>query len=197
MRRIVLFSVLTPNNKDEILKLVFPEEISTKILAYMPSDGENIKQKYVDEWKEYARAHKVSFNLVNNLSEKPKDEATKILNSNILLMTGGNTFKLLHNLRQSGLDKTIQEFVKKDEFVLTGFSAGAIVLTPTIEICNLPNYDENLVNITDFTGLGIINFEVFPHYDEATQKQILENYKRTANNEVKEIADDGVIVIDL
>ncbi len=74
-----------------------------------------------------------------------------------MVITGGNTFKLLDNLRKSGLDKAIKEFSNKSEFVLAGLSAGALVLTPTIEVCNLPNYDESTVGIDDFTGLNIIN----------------------------------------
>jgi dipeptidase E len=113
------------------------------------------------------------------------------------VISGGNTFKLLDNLRKSGLDKTIIEFTKQDNYVLSGFSAGALVLTPTIEVCNLPNYDENLVGLKNLTGLGIIDFEVFPHYDEATQKELLDKYRLTAKHEVKEITNEDFITIDL
>jgi dipeptidase E len=143
MKRVVLFSTPTPTNIVKILEQIFPKELNNKVLAYMPSDGSNAPQKYVDEWKGYAEENNAYFNLVNNSLIGSTEEHDKLLSSNVLVISGGNTFKLLDNLRKSGLDKAIMEFTKKDSFVLSGFSAGALVLTPTIEICNLPNYDEN------------------------------------------------------
>lgn len=194
MKKIVLFSTPTRKNIDAILKLIFPNEIENKVFSYMPSDGSSIKQQYLDEWKGYARENNAKFQYIDNSTNDPK-ETEKLLNSNILTITGGNTFKLLHNLRKSGLDEAIKKFVKKDEFVLSGFSAGALVLTPTIEVCKLPNYDTNEVGLEDLTGLELVNFEVFPHYSEE-YKEVFEKYKNTAKYDVKEITDDDFIVLN-
>lgn len=197
MKRIVLFSTPTPNNIDTILNVIFPKEIRNKKFAYMPSDGADCPQKYSDEWKKYASEHHATFQYIDNSKKDATEERRKLLESNILVISGGNTFKLLHNLRVSKLDKAINKFAKKDEFVLSGFSAGALVMTPTIEICNLPNFDKNEVGLEDLTGLGIVDFEIFPHYSEQQHKQILDQYKTTTKNEVKEITDEGYLVIDL
>jgi dipeptidase E len=197
MKRIVLFSTPTSTNIEKVLAQVFPVEIDNKVFAYMPSDGTNCPQKYVDEWKGYAEKHGAEFRYIDNSELQAQDETEKLLGSNILVITGGNTFKLLDNLRKSGLDKAIVEFSRKSEFVLAGFSAGALVLTPTIEICNLPNYDENLVGLKDLTGLGLVDFEVFPHYNEAEHKQLLEEYRKTTKHEVREITNEDLLVIDL
>lgn len=197
MKRLVLFSTPTPANIEKVLTQIFPDEIKNKIFAYMPSDGANCPQKYIDEWKSYAEKHNAEFRYIDNSKFQAQDEAEKLLCSNILVITGGNTFKLLDNLRKSGLDKAIKDFSAKDDFVLAGFSAGALVLTPTIEVCNLPNYDENLVGVQDLTGIGLVNFEVFPHYDETEHKKLLDDYKKTAKYEVKEISNEGILVVDL
>jgi len=197
MKRIVLFSTPTSTNINIVLEQIFPEDIKDKMLAYMPSDGSNAPQKYVDEWKGYAENNNAGFNLINNSLVGSTEERDKLLSSNILVISGGNTFKLLDNLRKSGLDRAIMEFIKKDNFVLSGFSAGALVLTPTIEVCNLPNYDENIVGLKDLTGLGIVDFEIFPHYDEATQKELLDKYRLTAKHEVKEITNEDFIALNL
>lgn len=197
MKRIVLFSTPTPSNLDKILSLVFPKEIEHKIFAYMPSDGANCPQKYRDEWSGYAEKHGAEFRYIDNSKENDVDEVNKLLGANILIITGGNTFKLLDNLRRSGLDKAIKDFASKNEFVLAGFSAGALVLTPTIEVCNLPNYDKNEVGLKDLTALDIVNFEVFPHYSEQEHKDLLSEYKTQAKNEVKEITNEDCIVLDL
>ncbi|CAN5714635.1 hypothetical protein BH23PAT2_BH23PAT2_07430 [soil metagenome] len=196
MKRAIIFSTITDTNSQTILSQIFNNEIKDKVLAYMPSDGVADAATYIEEWRSYAQKFGTSFNLVNNHSPDDAEKA-KLLDSNILLISGGNTFSLLDNLRKSGLDQTIIEFTKKSNFILSGFSAGALVLTPTIAICNLPNFDKNLVDITDLTGLGIFDFEVFPHYADDVHKKILENYRSTTHHQVREMGDEDYITVDM
>lgn len=196
MKRILLFSQPTNTNRHVIFDLLLPHNMNNKTLSYMPSNGVENAGKYVDEWKNIASNYGAAFSIIDNQSSDSQD-AQKILNSNILLLSGGNTFGFLNNLRKSGLDEVVKQFALKPDFVLAGFSAGALVLTPTIEICNLPNYDDNIVGINDLDGLGIVNFEVFPHYDKEKHQDIMQNYKSRTTNEVRPITDDGYIVIDI
>ena len=55
MKRIVLFSELEKNsNSQQVLEVIFPEELENKKLLFMPSGGININyQHYYDEWREY------------------------------------------------------------------------------------------------------------------------------------------------
>jgi dipeptidase E len=195
MKRILLFSALNEGNRRSVLGQLFPSAMQNKVFSYMPSNGVQDSGPYIEQWRAIAQEYGVQFNVIDN-SVRETDEQRKLLSSNVVLISGGNTFELLRNLRESGLDKTIVEFVGKSEFVLAGFSAGALVLTPTIKICNLPNFDENLVKLEDFSGLGIVDFEVFPHYDEHLQKATLENYRKTTANKVNEITDEGYISTD-
>jgi len=198
MRRIVLFSNPTEKIIDDLLKLIFPDEIENKVTAYMPSDGENLKEKYINQWKDYSEKRNTKFILVNNSKrgDQAKKEAQKILNADILIITGGNTYTLMDHLRQSGLDNTIKEFVKKDNFVLAGFSAGGLVLTPKMDILKTGDYDENLVGLKDLTGLGIVDFEFFAHYGPKWEKVISE-YEKTTENEVEKLTDEDYLVINL
>ncbi len=197
MKRITLFSTLTENNLEIILGQIFPKEISNKVIAYMPSNGIKYGKEYIKQWENYAQKYGAKFNVIDNTTNNI-NEQKKLLDSNILIITGGNTFNLLHNLRNFGLDKTIMEFIKKPEFVLAGFSAGALVLTPNIKICDLPpDNDENIIGLNDLTGLGIVDFEVFPHYEKVSQEKILNDYKKTTPNNVKEISDEDHISINL
>ena len=195
MRRIILFSDLNANNEDAVLERIFPSDIKYKVLSYMPSNGIEGAEAYIQQWKDIAKQYNATFNLIDN-SINNLDEKRKLLSSNILVISGGNTFGLLKNLRESGLDESIKEFSKKSEFVLSGFSAGALVLTPTVEVCNLPEFDNNEVDIKNLVGLRMVDFEVFPHYQES-QAATLENYKKVASNRVVEISEDGYVEIDL
>lgn len=196
MRKVVLFSTITDNNSQTILSEIFDEKINDKVLAYMPSDGVVDSATYIEEWRNYSQRFGADFNIIDNHSSDEK-EKVKLLESNILLISGGNTFTLLNNLRKSGLSRTINEFTQKPNFILSGFSAGALILTPTIAICGLPNFDENLVGITNFEGLGVIDFEVFPHYEEELHKNIIENYRHRSSFQVREISDDDFITVNI
>ncbi len=198
--RLVLFSQPSPVVLEKLKTALFPEYVKERTLAYMPSDGSNKvgNPKYTAFWRQFAESNDAKFIEIDNSKrgEEAKQEAQKIMSANILMITGGNTFKLLDHLRQSGLDKTIINFWQKENIVLSGFSAGALVLTPTIEICNLPNYDKNEVGLKDLTGLGIVDFEVFPHYSDEYRENF-ENYSKNASHEVKKISNEDCIISDL
>jgi peptidase E len=85
--------------------------------------------------------------------------------------------------------------MQKSNCVISGFSAGAVVLSPTIAISRVKGRDKNNVGINDLTGLGIIDFEVFAHYSKEWEKAVA-NYKKTTRNRVKKITDDDYIVIN-
>lgn len=197
MKNIILFSTLTETNQEAILSQLFYRQMKNKVFSYMPSSGVDGAEKYSDEWKLIAEKYGAKFNVIDNV-KYCEIEQKKLLDSNILLISGGNTYELLRNLRQSNLDKTIIEFTKKPEFILAGFSAGAIVLTPSINICKIgPDYDENIVGIDDLVGLGIVDFEVLPHFDEKLHSKLLKEYMKVVANKVITITDEDYLNIEL
>ncbi len=196
MKRVILFSTLTENNESKILSQILPVEMREKIIAYMPSGGVEGAREYIKQWEVIAQKYNAKFNLINNQSTSTK-EKDKLLASNILVISGGNTFTLLNNLIESGLDDTIKRFSKKPEFVLSGFSAGALVLTPSIKICNLPNFDDNSIELKELDSLNIVDFEIFPHYKKDLHPKMLADYQKSTKYRVREISDEDYISIDL
>ncbi len=206
MKRIVLFS--TPYNNEnfqEILSLIFPTSMKNKHPLFMPSQGiANTPQQFFDDWDCFANEFNVNLDYVDNSAIDIPNEEEKLKNSNILIISGGDPFQLLINLRKSRLDASITEFTKKEGFILAGYSAGAYVLTPTLEIAKLfnDNYPGGKKYMTqdemrDFTGLGIVNFEICAHYSESSHMKFLEKYIKNTRNEVKLLGDNDFIVIDL
>lgn len=198
MKRIILFSTPTENNIQKMLDSFFPAELTTKIFAYMPSDGANSPQKYTDRAKAWAQERGAIFLYINNAltGEEALGEVKKLEQANILCISGGNTFTLLRNLKRSGLDEAIVEFTKKPEFVLGGFSAGALVLSPTIKVCETDNFDENIVELKDLIALSIVEFEVFPHYEEKFEDQV-QRYEQATGLRLRRITDEEIIVLDI
>jgi peptidase E len=136
MKRLLMFSSPTETVKRQILPLLFPQEIQQEVFAFMPSEGLQGNEKYVvmsSEWQSLAEQHHAEFVLIDNASERIEEERAKLRRANIVFITGGNTCVLLSNLRRSGLDQDIVELTRRNEYVLAGYSAGAMILTPTIE----------------------------------------------------------------
>jgi dipeptidase E len=78
-----------------------------------------------------------------------------------LFMGGGNTYALLKRLREVGLLPAIRERVLGGMPYL-GASAGSNVAGPTILTTN----DWNVVALDRFDALGLVAFNVNPHYKE-------------------------------
>ncbi|MGE0142591.1 MAG: dipeptidase PepE [Planctomycetota bacterium] len=72
---------------------------------------------------------------------------------------GGNTFRLLARCQQSGLLDAIRRRVREG-LVYSGASAGANLACPTIKTTN----DMPIVMPRDFSALGLIPFQINPHY---------------------------------
>jgi dipeptidase E len=78
-----------------------------------------------------------------------------------VLVGGGNTYALLGRLRTSGLLEPLQSRVRAGVPYL-GTSAGANMAGPNILTTN----DWNVVGLTVFEALGLVPFNVNPHYLE-------------------------------
>jgi dipeptidase E len=78
-----------------------------------------------------------------------------------LFMGGGNTYALLKRLRESDLLPVIRERVRGG-MPYVGASAGSNVAGPTILTTN----DWNVVALERFDALGLVAFNINPHYKE-------------------------------
>lgn len=78
---------------------------------------------------------------------------------------GGNTFKLLDDLKKNGTFEVLMNLAHKD-IPIYGGSAGAIVLTHSI--LNASYLDTNEIDLKDFSALNLIHgFGVWCHYDDS------------------------------
>lgn len=164
----------------------------------MPADGtDGDNNMYTPVWEEFANKNNAKFVFIDNSKrgDEAKIECQKILDSNVLMITGGNTFTLLNHLRLSGLDKVIKQFWQKENVVLSGFSTGAIILTPSIKTASMGDADINEVGITDLTGLNIVDFEVWSHFEQ-NQKLLVDGYTPSNQCGLKLIGNDEVLVVE-
>lgn len=202
MKRLLLFSHVIEAAQRRVFPLLFPEDLQPKVFACMPGDGALQGRRYslfCDSWRTIANQHGAEFLYIDNSKarEDTAEEWAKIRSANILLITGGNACVLLRNIRRSGLDQAILDFTQKEAFVLAGYSAGAMLLTPTIQLAAFgpePNENEG-VGLTTFDALHLVNYEIFPHYSDET-KELFEQYTHVTTYDVKPLADDEYLCVD-
>lgn len=180
---------------------IFDKSLGKIVFGYMPADGNDPKPEFNPYWQELAKKHNAELVYIDNSKKLNKEELQNINRINSLSITGGNVFALLHNLRTNGFDKIITDLFKKDNFIYSGFSAGAVIVTPDIRIASKNHnwsfgYDENNVNIKDTKALSLVDFEILPHYTKADEAN-LAKYQEKYSVKVKPIADDKYLIVEI
>jgi len=99
--------------------------------------------------------------------ESAEELADKNLNDfSVIFIGGGNTFKLLRDLKISGAFKKIKEYLQ-GEGVVFGGSAGAVIFGKDLEACRLD--DVNEVHLNETNGFDILNgISILCHYTNRT-----------------------------
>ena len=93
-----------------------------------------------------------------------------------IFIGGGNTFKLLKGLKDSGAFLKIRDYIEHDGIVYGG-SAGAIIFGYDINSCSA--MDKNEVNLEDTKGFNVLNdLSLFAHYTNQDTEEKLEEYTR-------------------
>lgn len=192
MKNIVLTSCGIINNefKNRFYEIVTKEELKDKKVLYITtaSDGEmNDDKSWMDE--EYKTILNLGIDEFN-ITEYKIGSEIKINDFDIIYMMGGNTFYLLDVIRKTQFNKTILDFINKGKIYI-GSSAGSEILGNSIDVAL--GYDENNVNMVDFTGLKIVNGLIVPHSNR--KKDFIKELKNKTKENVITLYDgDGIII---
>lgn len=122
-----------------------------------------------------------------------EERFTPCKNYDVIFVCGGNTFVYLDRIRKTGLDKFIIDSVKNNSSIYVGVSAGSIVAGPDIAIAG--DEDPNDIGLVDLSGLGLIDYIIYPHYTEDSQ-EYLDGFKKTSKFPVIEISDSQAVCFD-
>lgn len=122
----------------------------------------------------------------------------EVMRSDAIHMAGGNTFYFLNTLRKARLLPQLKAFAEKGG-VLTGLSAGAIMMTENIEMAGYPEFDrdENVVNLKNLSSLNLVDFLFFPHFrNSARYDAVFKKYTRSCDRVIYACPDGAGVVVN-
>ncbi|MEO8416704.1 MAG: dipeptidase PepE [Ginsengibacter sp.] len=96
------------------------------------------------------------------ISVLPETAAETINKADAIMIGGGNSFKLLHDLHALQLRQLIRDKVHNGTPYI-GWSAGSIMLSPGLFTTN----DMPVIEPESFQALGLFPFQINPHYTNA------------------------------
>ncbi len=120
------------------------------------------------------------------------------LESDIIYLSGGNTYYFLKHLKKSKFFYSLREYVKKGG-ILTGLSAGGILMTPNIQTASYPRFDrdENEDNLINLKALNLVDFEFFPHYRNSKRyDDELKKESTYSSRSVYAVPDGSGVIVD-
>jgi len=96
------------------------------------------------------------------LTGKTSEELKKNLSTfDIIHVSGGNTFYLLQQVQKSGFADFLRESIDQGK-IYTSTSAGSQIVGP--DIWPLRREEKPSPELTDYKGIGLVDFVVFPHW---------------------------------
>lgn len=147
-----------------------------KKIAYIPT-AENGEHAY-GSWKTESDAWKVVSALDAHIEpvvlEEYKDASVidVLKTKDILWFAGGVPGYLLYWVRRCQLDLHIKELLNQG-IVFVGSSAGGMICSPSIKMTELLDEEHGGGLIP---GLGLVDFEFWPHYEESQLEKIKNFY---------------------
>ena len=126
--------------------------------------------------------------LKENIIEYKIGNSINVDDFDVMYMMGGNTFYLLDIIRKTNFNEDIRKFINSGR-IYVGSSAGSEVLGNSIKPAI--GYDENNVNMTDFTGLKIVDGLIIPHCNR--KKDFINKLKNETSEKLYLLYDgDGI-----
>lgn len=172
-----LFLASEAKNPASIKKLEeYVNGFKDKTIAYIPTaaNGQGWESwKEGGSWK-LVQTLGAQISLVQLEDYTSQDVAQQIEGKDIVWFAGGMAGYLLYWIRRIELDKRLPSILRNSIYV--GSSAGSMVAGKSLDIVEWYPMEQE-IGASIFPGLRLVDFDIYPHYEESMLKQIKDNYK--------------------
>ncbi|MGK0468455.1 Type 1 glutamine amidotransferase-like domain-containing protein [Clostridium sp.] len=123
------------------------------------------------------------------------DKIEKIFKSEIIYLSGGNTYYFLNNIKKRYFITRLRRFASNGGHII-GLSAGAIMMSKDISTARFG--DDDIVGLSSLSSLDLVDFDFMPHWNNDNHYlEDIKEYSKTTGNTVYTCNDgDGIIVMD-
>lgn len=134
-------------------------------MTYIPSSSYLSEYEFEDFINQYSKFKVTKFLKLNLDEHFSLSMQEAVLRSDIIFLGGGNTYYFLFWLKKTKFLSLLSNWVKSGG-VLSGLSAGAIIMTRNIHLAGIPDFDRDINedNLKNFKAMNLTRFEFFPHY---------------------------------
>jgi dipeptidase E len=135
-------------------------------ILFIPYAGVNLSpdglERSYDLYEERVKGVFSNFNVELSSIHREHDPVEAVRGAAAIAVGGGNTFHLVKRMHETGIMKEIRDAVMKG-IPYMGWSAGSNVACPTMMTTN----DMPICEPPSFSCLGLIRFQINPHYLDA------------------------------
>ena len=160
-------------------------------LAYIPSASDSTRRYYQEKqtyYKRYGIQDLLYFDLNKEYDPTKTDE---LLSCDAIHLSGGDPFQFLGSIRKRKYGPVLKKYLE-DGGILLGISAGAIVLTPSINISHVFYKSRT----DQHQAVGLVDFHFLPHWNQR-EEQVDAVKKFSIDNQATVYAcqdGDGMII---
>jgi len=181
----------------DLIRPILPVSAKKLRVAFIPTAADLYTEK---QWMydDRNKLIEMGFDVFDvDIKNKTEEKLLKELkNIDILFVSGGNTYFLLEKILQSGFDRVIKKLINQG-VIYIGSSAGSVLACPTIEFIEDLD-DRSEANLSTFTGLGLVDFLILPHYGDPKYdvrlNKIINKWKNKGYKIITLTNDQAIIV---
>ena len=146
----------------DFFAIIHAKSVQNVAFIEVASHVESYKD-YIEQAKKAFQQHGIAIEIVD-FSQSSDNMIHQLQRNDLIYISGGNTFYLLHMLNEKQLTKVIIDLIDNGKPYI-GESAGAIILSKDIGYVKNIDDAEKAPNLANFKALDIIDFYPLPHFD--------------------------------
>ena len=188
MKLLLTSGGITNRSIAKALRGMLIRPIKESKLVFIPTAANTVaedKSWLINDLKNCQALKFKEIDIVDIAALSKKHWEPRLKKADVLVFGGGNTFDLMYWLEKTGLKKMLPNLLKRRVYV--GISAGSIAASPSLMLSHVKQlYYEGAGRYTNKRGLGLVNFQVRPHFGspdfpKARVKYLKEMARETAD----------------